>query len=200
MNRCRDDIESDRARPRMRRKYASMWSFARAWSSCPPIVLRSLHSASTSSSSGFFVSPRSFIMHVCMMRSVSICFLKSSPMNLMLPSILRRAIVIRSSRSSCFRRSVSSFSAADFSFLISPSSRFSSPAAPASSASPVFPLAASMLSCSTALIAASPFSNSSWHLFRRTRLNVILFGSATSGSDSGSRNSIFSDKKRSLRC
>ena len=40
----------------------------------------------------------SFMMHVCMMRAVSISFLKSSPMKRMFPSMRRRACLMRSSR------------------------------------------------------------------------------------------------------
>mmetsp|Transcript_10979 Transcript_10979/g.46897 ORF Transcript_10979/g.46897 Transcript_10979/m.46897 type:complete len:200 (-) Transcript_10979:550-1149(-) len=89
-----------------------MWLFALAWSSCPPMVLSSLQSASTSSSSGFSGSDRSFWMHVCMMRSESICFLNSSPMNRMFPSMRRRACCMRSARSISARRSARSRSAA----------------------------------------------------------------------------------------
>mmetsp|Transcript_12298 Transcript_12298/g.40909 ORF Transcript_12298/g.40909 Transcript_12298/m.40909 type:complete len:246 (-) Transcript_12298:85-822(-) len=147
-----------------------------------------------------------------MMRSLSICFLKSSPMNRMLPSILRRATRMRSSRSCTLRRSARSSSSGVFGFAgASPSSASSagfscsgscsgsgsgSPAATRAAAA-ALASAASASSFSAALIAPSPFSNSSWHLESNTRLNVITVGFSGSGL-AGSLNSTPSARNRSL--
>ena len=142
-------------------------------------------------------------MHVCMILSDSICFLNSSPMNRMFPSMRRRAWRMRSSRSCTFRRSSKSSSSGVLGFLgASPSSFSSSGSGSGSSTtSPASFLAlssaASNASFSAALIAPSPFSNSSWHFESKTRLNVITTGFSGSG-DAGSLNSTPSARNRSL--
>mmetsp|Transcript_8892 Transcript_8892/g.37354 ORF Transcript_8892/g.37354 Transcript_8892/m.37354 type:complete len:208 (-) Transcript_8892:311-934(-) len=173
-----------------------MWLFALAWSSCPPMVLSSLQSASTSSSSGFSGSDRSFWMHVCMMRSESICFLNSSPMNRMFPSMRRRACCMRSARSISARRSARSRSAAVMGAAGASPSSFSAGGGASPASAFAFASAASSASFSAALMAVSPFSNSSWHLDRSTRLNVITTGFSGSG-DAGSLNSTPSLRNRS---
>ena len=205
MKRCLEEISLLRLKPSILRKYASMCSLARAWSSCDPMVLRSLHSASTSSSSGFS-SGNSLTTHVCMMRSVSICFLKSSPMKRMFPSIRRRATSIASARCWSFLRSSSSSSSfvlglggtspSSSGFSLSSAASFgaSSPAATRALSS-----AASLIAFSASLMAPSPFSNSSWHRINRTRLNVITFGFSGS-SLAGSLNSTPSARNRSESC
>ena len=138
-------------------------------------------------------------MHVCMMRSESICFLNSSPMNRMFPSMRRRACSKRSARSITARRSARSSSSGVLGAAGASPSSFSSAggvggASPASARA--LASAASSASFSAALIAVSPFSNSSWHLDRSTRLNVITTGFSGSG-DAGSLNSTPSLRNRS---
>mmetsp|Transcript_12456 Transcript_12456/g.57687 ORF Transcript_12456/g.57687 Transcript_12456/m.57687 type:complete len:261 (+) Transcript_12456:1929-2711(+) len=180
-----------------------MWDLASGLSMRRPMVAMSLHSASTSSSSGFFFSLSSFMMHVCMMRAVSISFLKSSPMKRMLPNMRRRESLMRSSRFLILRRSSRSSSSGVLGLAGTSPSSFSSTAFSSSfSASPdAFFSASSISSCSTALMSASPFSNSSWHLFSNTRLKLIIRGPpSASGSQSGSTNSMLSARNLLLRC
>mmetsp|Transcript_30073 Transcript_30073/g.48349 ORF Transcript_30073/g.48349 Transcript_30073/m.48349 type:complete len:248 (-) Transcript_30073:8-751(-) len=148
-------------------------------------------------------------------------------MNLMLPSMRRRATSIRSARCATLRRSSRSSSSGVLALTgsaISPSSSFSpdspvvfaadssataaaglvSPAsAPASAASlAALSSKASCTSFSAALMAPSPFSNSSWHLLSSTLLKVIFLGSASASpvaTEFGSINSTWSAKKRSFR-
>mmetsp|Transcript_2203 Transcript_2203/g.7711 ORF Transcript_2203/g.7711 Transcript_2203/m.7711 type:complete len:224 (-) Transcript_2203:1144-1815(-) len=165
-----------------------MYSFALGWSSWPPMVVSSLHRASTSSSSGCFMSPSSFKMHVCIIFSVSIDFLYSSPMKRMLPSMrLRASRSLFSFRSlmSAFSSSVSSFFGASSFFsapsaLSSPSASFSSPSLASSSLASCRSSVVASLAASR--IAVSPFSNSSWHLFSSTRLKVIFCPLVAEGS------------------
>ncbi len=77
---------------RMREKYTSRCARAFCVSSRLPTVVKSLHRLSISSSSGFSTLPRSFLMHSCMMRSVNICNLKSSPMKRIRPNPRRFAL------------------------------------------------------------------------------------------------------------
>lgn len=86
----------------MREKYSSMWLLALAWSIDLPMVVISLHRHSTSSSSGFSMSPSSLIRHSCMIFSVSIFCLYSWPMKLMLPSMRFLALMRTCSCSASF--------------------------------------------------------------------------------------------------
>mmetsp|Transcript_224 Transcript_224/g.647 ORF Transcript_224/g.647 Transcript_224/m.647 type:complete len:276 (+) Transcript_224:1760-2587(+) len=165
-----------------------------------PLVRSILHRHSTSSCLGLFTSPTSLTMHSCMMRSVSIFLLYSCPMNWILPSIRCRALYsLAASRASsilmrCLACAGVSFG---FSVSISPSSLSSpsglaadlassslfsaSPSAAASSSSSsssvspeAFFSAAAFSRASTAFIALSPASNSSWHLLSSTRRKVMF--------------------------
>mmetsp|Transcript_13186 Transcript_13186/g.37153 ORF Transcript_13186/g.37153 Transcript_13186/m.37153 type:complete len:222 (-) Transcript_13186:1867-2532(-) len=145
---------------------------------CAPMVLISLHRHSTSSVLGDSTLPSSLTMHSCMMRSVSIFFLYSCPMNWMLPSMRRRAL-----RSSLYFLTSSIFFCLASS-TISPSSP-SAPSFPLSSPPSSSPPLASLSFCSfshTAFMAASPRSNSSWHLLSSTRLKVTSRPLAGSGN------------------
>mmetsp|Transcript_59502 Transcript_59502/g.136467 ORF Transcript_59502/g.136467 Transcript_59502/m.136467 type:complete len:421 (-) Transcript_59502:2522-3784(-) len=77
----------------IRVKYSSMCVLALAWSMSLPMVVISLHRHSTDSSSGCSMSPSSLIRHSCMIFSVSMRCLYSSPMNRMLPSVRRFAFL-----------------------------------------------------------------------------------------------------------
>ena len=150
------------------RKYAFKYASAFGWSIIEPTVVKSFDKASTSSSSGslgpssssspaavaasFPASPslRSFWMHVCMIRSVSMDFLNNSPMNRMFPNIRRRDFSKSSSNRFISRLRSNSSSSRVFTFgvgAISPSSKSSG----FTSALP------SLLASSFAILSASSF-------------------------------------------